>query len=361
MSGARGKVEELQAEQEGYQVYWAGLPRYPRNFTRDGVIAGLLANDAKLLEKQLAYSAVWQGKKVDSVTGEEPGKMHHERPGFAMRGLLTTYNACDTTALWLIGLKRYQELIQSEEPTEKYREQILQAVQYIQRHIQEGFFVEDPKYVQAERFALRVTYWKDSVLAERPGGEPQYPVMYTLAQVINLAGLRAAQHLLATKEFSREIDLMRKRLRELIEPSGKAVIVRDAEGDIEVPSSDWLQALYYLEPGDVSEEQLMLISQLAEELETEIGYQSLSAAAAEELADQYHGQAVWPFEQALIHYGAKKFNLPRISEVSKRIRSRLESEPELLQRDEQGKWQPAGNDPQLWTLAAKSYFEGVLS
>ena len=44
-----------------------------------------------------------EGTKVDANTGEEPGKIHHELPGVRLRNMITTYNACDTTALFLIA------------------------------------------------------------------------------------------------------------------------------------------------------------------------------------------------------------------------------------------------------------------
>ena len=40
------------------------------------------------------------------MTGEEPGKIHHELPGVKQDGLWTTYDACDTTALFLLALAR---------------------------------------------------------------------------------------------------------------------------------------------------------------------------------------------------------------------------------------------------------------
>ena len=50
------------------------------------------------------FSARHQGDHADAVTGEEPGKIHHELPGVKQDDRLTTYDACDTTALFLLAL-----------------------------------------------------------------------------------------------------------------------------------------------------------------------------------------------------------------------------------------------------------------
>ena len=47
-----------------------------------------------------------------------------------------------------------------------------------------------PSLAEADRFALRVTYWKDSVI-NNGSEEPQYPVVYTLPHFQNAAALKA--------------------------------------------------------------------------------------------------------------------------------------------------------------------------
>ena len=85
-------------------VYQAALPGYAANFSRDSFTYGLLADDLHALRAQLELSSRHQGRHPDPETGEEPGKIHHELPGVAMRGLWTTYNACDTTSLFVIAM-----------------------------------------------------------------------------------------------------------------------------------------------------------------------------------------------------------------------------------------------------------------
>src|SRR5690242_4963430 len=86
------------------RIYQAADPGYTANFSRDSLTYALLAEDLRALRAQVEFSARHQGRRRDSETGEEPGKIHHECPGVQMRGLWTTYDACDTTALFIIGL-----------------------------------------------------------------------------------------------------------------------------------------------------------------------------------------------------------------------------------------------------------------
>ncbi len=64
-----------------------------------------------------------QGQKYDPITGEEPGKIHHEFPGVMVSPpFLSTYDACDTTALYLIGLEALWHL--NNNHSEKLSEQL---------------------------------------------------------------------------------------------------------------------------------------------------------------------------------------------------------------------------------------------
>src|SRR5579863_7794123 len=86
------------------RLYQAADPGYAANFSRDSLTYALLAEDLRALRAQIEFSARHQGRRRDPESGEEVGKIHHELPGVLMRGLWTTYNACDTTALFVIGL-----------------------------------------------------------------------------------------------------------------------------------------------------------------------------------------------------------------------------------------------------------------
>lgn len=67
-------------------------------------------NSAQIIREQLRFSSALQGRKKDHYTGEEPGKIHYEYPPVELRGYSVMFNACDTTALYLIAMETYLAL-----------------------------------------------------------------------------------------------------------------------------------------------------------------------------------------------------------------------------------------------------------
>jgi glycogen debranching enzyme len=335
-----------------YPLLVAGLPGFPRNFSRDSFLSGLLMNDHTLLEEQLRFSMALQGAQSDPLTGEELGKIHHEYPSFTMpNGLETMYNACDTTALFCIVADHISAGSWAYDAVSK-------SAQYIVNHLQHGLFTEDPSYSNATAYALKVTYWKDSTLLQREDGEPDYPAQYFLAHCMNLAGLRAAKHLLKTNEFDAHIEAMKQGIGTFYNAeTNTMMIAKDTTGDVYAVSDDYLHGLYYLEPSDVSATQLDYIIQSSKELETDFGYRTNSADFCD-LLDSYHSCTLWPFEQGFIYLGAQKFVLIHVMDVAKRVVKTLDTDPEILlfHTNNGQEYKKSGNDPQLWTVAVKQFF-----
>lgn len=368
--------------QEGdLTLYRAGLPNgfnpvgFQSNFTRDGIQAAILFKDPYMLADQLKFSAYRQANKKDPRTGAEPGKPHHEYPGVEIRGLSTEYNACDSAAWFLIGFYQLARLSQDYSLPNEYRREITSATDYIISHLAtEGLFQESPEFSGAERFALNVTYWKDSQIPQREGGQPAYPVVYSLVQAQNLEGLRNAASLLDSRELRGISERMNSALQRMFSPNlGTFSLAHDRMGVIDVISSDILTSLYFLRPEDLTELQLRGICRKASILETPAGFRTLDPEVAATMEDKYHAETVWPSEQALIHAGARKFKealerkgslelsamLGRVEEVSGRVMSYLgdnNTEIFVVNGDQIVK---GGCDPQLWTLGAKSYFARI--
>ncbi len=359
-------IDQLKSTIEGYDLFYAGLPGFPRNFTRDSILSALLLEDKAMLREQLRFCGKMQGSKNDPQTGEEVGKIFHEYPGFVMEnGLSTLYNACDTTALYLIGHQKYRELSQDDTLLQSDYAHIKEAASYILRHLRDGIFYEDPAHCGAKEFGLKVSYWKDSTLLERKEGKPIYPVAYPLAHIQNLAGLRSAAKLLAAddvlqNEIQKQIAAMQQALAEKLfdDATGMFYLAIDEYGTISGVSTDGLHALYYLEQGDISPEQIHQIVHASENLETPWGYRVLDseAAARNQTNDDYHANTLWCWEQAIIHAGAKFFELQHPQEITLRIVQALgNTNAEILQLQGES-FAYAGCDPQLWTIAAKDYF-----
>jgi len=339
-------------------IYYGGSPNYRRNFSRDGFIAGIIASDSEILRSQILYSSKHQGQKKDPQSGKETGKIHHEIPAITLRSLSTKYNACDVTALSLIARRRYQELTGDHSLVEMYKNQIDGEIAYILSHLKDDVFIETPQFCGGKRFALKVTYWKDSELLDREGGEPFYPVVYPLAHAINLSGIRSAAEITASHELKEIAERMAQKLKTMFDKKrGTFYIAVDEKGPVRGVSSDALHMLFYLKPGDIPSAMVKQIVESSEALETPLGYRTLEPEAAKRMQDKYHANTVWPFEQAMIHQGAKQFGLNRPLEVTERILKWITiSNPELFEIKDDDQFQSGGCDLQLWTVAAKSYF-----
>lgn len=350
-------MNQLRKIRDNLTVYDAGLPRFPRNFTRDGIISALLFEDAAMMRDQLRFCALHQGKTTDPHTGEEPGKMFHEFPGYPLRGLNTQFNGCDTTGLWLYGLAHYINWTGDRGLADELNTAVTQALVYVQTHLRsDHLFEEAPSYCGAERFALKVTYWKDSVLHGRPDGETAWPAVFTLAHVQTMAGVRAMGEILADEDLKNTADKMLAALQLLWdEELGCYLSALDSLGSMRLVTSDPLHMLAYLRPGDISGRQVEQIVAASRPLETPLGYVVMPPAAADTLQYDYHGKTVWPFEQAMIHLGAATFEQPHVTAVCQRVIPHIQTAaPETLSTDPN--LNSPSCDPQLWTLAARAYF-----
>lgn len=382
-----GVYDRLRIHYKGHELYLAGFPGFPRIFFRDGVISARLRKDPEMMEAFLSFGAETQGKLYNPNTHEQPGAIFHEidprtGKGFIMedRGNLSTeYNGCDTAAEFLIGHEEYEEWTGDKTLSRVHRNNIIQAANYISRHINsEGLYIESPQFSKARATALKVTYWRDSDIPGRENGIPAFPVVYTLAHIQSMSGLRAATRLLEIQGgqkwiamYKRIAEKMKNALPSLYDlESGTFLIARDNLGPIQGYSTDPLHALYYLEPDDISRDQMMSVLQASQKLETPYGYRVLDTEAAKKVNDMYHAQTVWTHEQAVIMQGAERHfsaafkkgdtqlasEFARVTDVASRVANYMnehnESAPEL-RLAENGELR--GCDPQLWAESTREY------
>lgn len=200
-----------------------------------------------------------------------------------------------------------------------------------------------------------------------------YPVVYPLIQAQYMRGLRDMSFLFDTDVFAQEAERMAVGFRQLFDPElGCFYVAKDKLGPIRGVSSDGLNMLAYLEPGDITPQQLEALISSSMVLETQAGFLNLDPKLAETLTDDYHAR-VWPKEQANIHIGARKWRewalnegqnflveaLDYVLRVSSRVMRFLDTYPETL-KVKNGQVEKVGCDPQLWTFAAREYFKRVL-
>lgn len=339
---------------DGDHCFYAGLPGYPRNFSRDTILAGLIACDRELLTSQIVFSAARQGGKDDPITGEESGKIHHEYPGFELRSpYFTTYNACDTAGLFMLGLAAWQKLDPQRDLATEFSANIEAAAGYIIRHLKDGLFWEYPP-AGAPQFSLRITYWKDSVLPQPGKNEPVYPVTYALAHFQSAAGLLAASQLLNRPDWRQTASAMFETGIERFMNKETFCPLEDGAGRLEQSSSDELHSLAYIPTTYRERLPLEAIQRRATELITAAGIACTPKTISDQLDDQYHGYVVWMFEQALIHDGCRKFGLTDLAEITTRCVPHIGAGQELVSIEPT--IEPKGNHLQLWSVAAKLYF-----
>jgi glycogen debranching enzyme len=336
---------------ENTELYRAAYPGYPGNFSRDSFIYGMLAGDVEALQAQVEYSAQYQGKTTDLMTGEEFGKIHHELPGVLINERLSTYNACDTTALFLLAITSLCE-IGDETILGRFSTNIDAAIAYIKGHVHDNLFYEDPKYAGASKFGLKVTYWKDSVIN---GGqeEPRYPIVYTLPHFQNAAALKAIGHAMNQPQLVELASDMVQTGIDQLWAEDHFIVARDGDGkDIDPPSSDSMHTLLYIEPTILPSAYAKRIEQYTRRLETKAGYRT--GLPAGDSDDDYHTRYVWTHEQALLHAAATRHDLGEAAIIAARITNFLDTFPELI--DPTDGYKPAGNSPQLWAVGAHQYF-----
>lgn len=352
------------------RLYHAGL-RQDRVrfglFGRDLLITARLLGKAEFTRDVLLFIADTLGEKQDPTTGEEPGRGIHEFSHVEMRGSVTRYNAIDVTPLFLVVAHEYLLATNDTEFVKGLAGPVALAIRFMEAHLVNGLLVEDPTYSGASGYALRATYWKDSQLPQR--GDPAYPVAYTLVQAQAVAAFRAAAVLAegnpqledTARNLSALAGIARDALFEQLWDSELNIplIAHDQQGGISGISSDILHLLAYLEPGDISEHHLGLIEQASQQLATPYGYRTLANGHRDYDPHAYHLGAIWPFEQAMIAFGACRHGMPRVRDIAGRVIDVLEAEgfPELVYWTGQASIENAlavpgqGCDLQLWTLA----------
>lgn len=327
--------EELRAEIEldgrRLTLYNAGLKGDKAHFGlfgRDLLMTALMLNDLDFTQSAIRFVCETIGERFDPSSGEEPGRGLHEFSRVEMRGLFTHYNAAEVSLLLLIAADRYLQKSGDTSLIEEELPPLRAAVEYLLRHIEDGFFVEDPHRCGADRYALQATYWKDSHLPGRD--DPSYPVVYTLVQAQAIAALRAAarlqEHLqLAFDTPHLEATLISRLLTDLWDArTSYPLIAIDREGGVHGISSDGLHLLSYLLPGDLPKDKLAGIVANAHHLATPVGYRTYAPGQPDYSPHAYHLGGIWPMEQYFIARGALIHAQPELLEVALQVVEVLE-------------------------------------
>lgn len=339
-------------------------------FPRDLLTTGLMLRDRDLLRESVRFAARTIGKKQDPDTGEEPGRVLHEWNRVERGGLLSHYNAVETSQLLLIAAC---ELIGLDSEThrtflETVTPALMAAGHYVLSHIDEELFLEDPSRCGATRYFASATYWKDSHL---PGREViDYPVAYSLVQAQTVSALRSLAVLTSHLALGWQQEELLQAAGRLVQAiwerlwdrdRGVPLIAQDRGTSVFGISSDALHMLAYLEPDDVPASCLEGIQAASAQLETDYGFRSYAPGQRDYAPDAYHLGSIWPHEQVFIAKGARRFGLGRVFRGTTRVLRALEELgfPEFVVWDGQ-RLSRGGCNVQLWTCAVPHAFVNLL-
>ena len=358
-------MDQLKIKFNGLNLYSAGIPNPKSNSTRDSIISAIRRENKEMIKNQLEFCALKQGNKRDPFTGEEVGKIFHEYPGVIINGKSTMFNSIDSTALFLLGHYFYYKWSNDFSLLKKQKININLAIKYVLSHINKKYlFEEDPSYSNTDRFALNVTYWKDSEIIERENGIPQYPVVYTLVHTQYMYAIKKIGEILGRNDLIDLFNRMLKSFDSLYDKKNNVFFIAiDKIGAISGISSDMLFMLFFFDKEDLKQKYIKSIEENSRYLETDIGYRVLSSNLSENNnIDLYHTKTIWPYEQAIINIGAKRFNLSKIVNISSKMKKKLNKTsvcPEVYLIEKNDMKKRTGCTIQLWSAASKYYFTNL--
>lgn len=242
--------------------------------------------------------------------------------------------------------------------------------------IEDGLFTVRP--VGGDRLALKASVWWDSEYPGREDGRPAFPVKYYLLQPMYASAFRSLGSMLSQPELFRVADnIMQVASTKFFDQENGFMPAIDVQGPVKGVHVDQLIALRYQKPGEIDRAKLVRMVEVCQSLETKLGYMAASFDLARTLRDRYHGNRVWVFLSALIHKGAVlqrdyakqmgmtdlKDAMEHVMEVCERMHHNYfvshEGSPELFVARTPGNLviSKRGNKNQLWSEAARVYFE----
>ncbi len=147
----------------------AGLPRFNGLFGRDSLIIAwqLLKVDPKIARNTLTVLAKYQGKKINNLNEEEPGKILHEtylykKEKKSLPFPVPYYGSIDSTLWFIIVAWFYYKKTKDKKFIFKIWPNILKAINWIEKYgdLDNDLFLE---YKRKNPKALFHQAWKDSL------------------------------------------------------------------------------------------------------------------------------------------------------------------------------------------------------
>jgi glycogen debranching enzyme len=311
---------------DGYAIA-AGIPWFLALFGRDSLITSFqsLLHDPSLARGTLRTLASRQGRKVNPVTGEEPGKILHEHRNGPISGAdriipeFPYYGSIDSTPLFLITLSEYVRCTGDFDLFVRLRDNAELAVRWLIGHIDrnpDGLIT----YQQEGDLGLANQGWKDSWDSVRfhDGRLAEGPIALVEVQGYAIDALRRTAELferIGDAGLGRQLRRRAQRLRavltsrfRLVDRAFFAEALDGAGRCVDALTSNpghllWSQVL--------TDTEAKLIGQtlLSEDLFSGFGIRSMGVREGAYNPLSYHNGSIWPHDCSLILAGLARYGL----------------------------------------------------
>ena len=360
-------------------VVAAGAPWFMTVFGRDSLITSWMAMlvDSDLALGTLETLALFQGKKENAVTEEEPGRILHEmRFGESARlslgGGSVYYGSVDATPLFVMLLGELARWGNREKEVDALLPAADRALEWIEKYGDR----DGDGYVEYQRTSdrgLRNQAWKDSWDSTHfaDGRLADTPIAVCEVQGYVYAALLARAHFASKHAHEDHAASLRQRAADLktrfnrdfwIEETGRFAMGLDRDKKpIDAAVSNVGHCLW---TGIVDDEKAPIVAKqlLSKEMFTGWGVRTLAAGMQRFNPVSYHNGSVWPHDNALCAAGLMRYGL--VEEAHRVMQGMIEAAgyfgnrmPELFagfSRDEYAfpVAYPTSCSPQAWAAAS---------
>jgi glycogen debranching enzyme len=314
-------IEKLKKEIESLrhprEFLLAGFPQFNKLFGRDSIISSwqLLDYDISIAKNTLEILSELQGKEIDNLKEEEPGKILHETDLVNKKHLYHNwpfpyYGSIDSTPLYLILFYFYFEKTKDKNFIEKYWANIEKAIDWIFDYgdKDKNLFIE---YEKKNPEGLDNQGWKDS-----NGLKIKPPVEIVEVQGYEYLALEGVAYLAGILNKDQNfIKRLKERAKDLKEKFNQEFWMEDKkffalalDGDKKQVKKITSNPGHLLFTGIIEEDKIDFVVKRLFENDMWTPYGIRTHSSLEEDFDplSYHLGSVWPHDNWIIAQGLKK-------------------------------------------------------
>jgi glycogen debranching enzyme len=311
---------------EGASLPAAGLPWFMAMFGRDAIITSLqaLPFTSELAATTLRALGSWQGTRIDDFREEEPGRILHEMrygetAAFEEQPHTPYYGNADATALYVVLLDEYERWTGDKDLVRECEPYARAALRWIDEYGDR----QGNGYVSYQRTneetGLSNQCWKDSwdSINYHDGRLPGFPratcELQGYAYDAKFRAARLARFVWDDQEFARSLDqqaqdLRRRFNRDFWVADGRYFAVAlDADGTKVDSLTSNIGHLLWSGIVDESRAKAIVKHLMGPNLFSGWGIRSLAVGEARYNPIGYHNGAVWPFDNAIIAWGLRRY------------------------------------------------------